>query len=236
MSSPSSVAPGAGSAYVSFHRLHRSTVRATLQTPPVRVLLRRGAPSSGYANICSLMDSNVKGAVAEQAIVLAATKLLVPVWKPVAEQGRVDLVLEIASRLWRVQCKWGRLSVDGSVVIAHIGGSWLSPTNGYVRRTYSEDEVDLFGIYAGELDRCFLLPAALCIEKHQIHLRLTPARNGQKSCITLADDFDFEGAIAQLGERSAGSRKVAGSNPASSIALREAAQPAVSRGEDSRST
>jgi hypothetical protein len=50
----------------------------------------------------------------------------------------------------------------------------------------------------------------------QVHLRLTPARNGQKSCITLADNFDFEGAIAQLGERLDGIQEAAGSSPASS--------------------
>ena len=166
--------------------------------------------------MCSRMDSNVKGAVAEQAIVLAATKLRVPVWKPVAEHGRVDLVLDVGGRLWRVQCKWGRLNRDGSVIVVRTGGSWLSPTSGYVRSTYTAEEVDLFGIYAGELDRCFLLPASVCAGKHELYLRLTPARNGQKSCITLADEFDFAGAIAQLGERSAGSRKVVGSNPTSS--------------------
>ena len=31
-----------------------------------------------------------------------------------------------------------------------------------------------------------------------IRLRLTPARNGQHACINLADDFSFDGAVAQL--------------------------------------
>src|SRR5437588_12152358 len=92
-----------------------------------------------------MMNSNVKGAVAEQAIALAAARLQVPVWKPVAEHGRADLVLEIAGGLWRVQCKWGRLSPDARTVVVRIGGCWCSP-NGHVRTTYSEDEVDLFGI------------------------------------------------------------------------------------------
>jgi hypothetical protein len=38
-----------------------------------------------------VMNSNVKGAVAEQAIVLAAMKLRVPVLRPVDEHGRCDL-------------------------------------------------------------------------------------------------------------------------------------------------
>jgi hypothetical protein len=74
----------------------------------------------------------------------------------------------------------------------------------------------LFGVYCGELDRCFLLPAAVAAGKYQIHLRLRPPRNRQQACITLADDFDFEGAVAQLEERLAGSEEARGSSPLSS--------------------
>ena len=168
------------------------------------------------------MNSNLKGAVAEQAIVLAATKLRVPVWRPVNEHGRADLVLEIGRQLFRVQCKWGRLSPNRDVVKVKVGGSWWS-SNGYVRRTYTESEVDLFAIYCGEFNRCFLLPCSLLAGKHEFWLRLSPARNGQKSCINLADDFDFDGAIAQLGERVTGSHEVAGSNPASSTGREDCA-------------
>jgi PD-(D/E)XK endonuclease len=143
------------------------------------------------------MDSNTKGAVAEQAIVLAAPKLHIPVWRPVNEHGRTDLALDIGGDLLRVQVKWGRLSPAGDVVGAHLFTSRCT-TRGHVRRTYMEHEVDLFAIYCGELDRCFLLPAHLLANKTYVSLRLTPARNGQQSCINLADDFTFDGAVAQL--------------------------------------
>jgi hypothetical protein len=52
--------------------------------------------------------------------------------------------------------------------------------------------------------------------QNHIYLRLTPARNGQRSCINLASDFDFNGAIAQLGERCDGIAEVVGSSPTSS--------------------
>jgi hypothetical protein len=159
---------------------------------------------------------NVKGAVAEQAIVLAATKLQVPVLRPVAEHGRCDLALDIGDRLWRVQCKWGRLSEARDVIVVHTGTCRLTP-NGYVRGTYTADEVDLFGVYCGELDRCYLLPVSVAAGKHGVQLRLVPPLNGQRACINLAEDFEFEGAIAQLGERLRGTQEVAGSSPASSI-------------------
>ncbi len=162
-----------------------------------------------------MLNSDDKGAVAELAIALAAAKLSVPLWRPLREHSRADLVLEIGGRLQRVQYKWGALSPDGDVIKVRIGGCWFSP-HGYVRTTYAPDEVELFGVYCAELDRCFLLPVELLAGRHDIWLRLTPPRNRQQSCITLASDFDFGGAIAQLGERVTGSHEVAGSSPASS--------------------
>jgi prevent-host-death family protein len=122
-----------------------------------------------------------------------------------------------------VQCKWGRLSKRGDLVIIHTGTERLS-TSGRVRTTYDETQIDLFGVYCGEIDRCFLLPVSVVAGQHQLHLRLTPARNGQQACTTLAEKFAFEGAVAQLGERLAGSQKVRGSSPLSSTSSPEPAR------------
>jgi hypothetical protein len=71
-------------------------------------------------------------------------------------------------------------------------------------------------VYCGELDRSLLLPVSLIAGRSQICLRLRAPRNGQRACINLADDFEFDGAVAQLGERLAGSEEVRGSSPLSS--------------------
>jgi len=54
------------------------------------------------------------------------------------------------------------------------------------------------------------------LQANPIQLRLAPPRNNQRACINLAGDFDFIGAVAQLGERVAGSHEVRGSSPLSS--------------------
>jgi hypothetical protein len=151
------------------------------------------------------MDSNAKGNVAEQAILL----------EPAGEHYRWDLAFDLGERILRVQCKWGRLSPRRDVVDVPLGASRCTPS-GYVRTTYAADEVDLFGVYCGEINRCFLIPGALGVGRSGISLRLTPPRNNQRSCINLADSFDFEGAIAQLGERRHGMAEVTGSSPVSS--------------------
>ena len=150
-----------------------------------------------------MLNSNEKGAIAELEIATAALKLGVAVYKPLSEHSRADLIFEIGERRWRVQCKWGALSPQADIVAVRLQTSRHSPTQGYVISTYTEQEIDLFGVYCGELDRCFLLPIGPRLGVRQIHFRLVPARNNQRSCINLADDFDFEGAVAQLARASA---------------------------------
>jgi hypothetical protein len=86
---------------------------------------------------------------------------------------------------------------------------------GYLTTTYTADEVDAVAIYCLELDRCYFVPIDVVEGRTCIHLRLAPSKNNQKMSIHWASDYEL-GAIAQLGERRAGSAKVVGSSPTSS--------------------
>ena len=162
-------------------------------------------------------SSNVKGAVAELAVAKAAAELGLAVYGPLTEHGRYDLVIEIAGRPQRVQCKWGRLVRGRDLIVVQLGGCRLTP-RGYLRTTYAPDEIDLVAVYCGELGNVYLLPIDVVAGKNAINLRLNPARNGQRAFINLASDFEFHGAIAQLEERRHGMAEVVGSSPTSSIA------------------
>ena len=162
-----------------------------------------------------VLTSNQKGAIAETAIAAAATKLGVPVLRPVAEHGRYDLAFEVGNRLLRVQCKWARLSEDCATMRVHLE-TQRRAREGFIRRPYLPGEIDLVAAYCEDLDRCYLLPHELVVDRRELHLRVTPPRNGQRACINLASDFEFPGAIAQLGEHLHGMQGVAGSSPASS--------------------
>ena len=162
------------------------------------------------------MNPNLKGNIAEAVIAAEATKLGIAVFRPQLEHGRVDLVFELGKRLLRVQCKWARLSDDGSVVIVSSGTSRRG-ANGYIRSTYGDDEVDLLAAYCGELDRCFLLPPEVFAGQSSVQLRIAAALNCQRVSINLAADYEFPGAVAQLEERRNGIAKARGSSPLSSI-------------------
>lgn len=159
-------------------------------------------------------NPNHKGNVAELAIAKEAAELGLSVLAPLTEHERYDLVLGLAGRLLRVQCKWARRQQD--VVFVPVQTSYHSPTQGYVRSSYDESEIDALAAYCGELDRCYLLPVNLVSGQGTVHLRLAEAKNNQRAALNWAADYEFRGAIAQLEERLTGSQKVVGSSPTSS--------------------
>ena len=167
-----------------------------------------------------MLSTDQKGAVAEIAIALAATKLGIDVYRPLHEGGRYDLILDVGGSLNRVQCKWAPR--HGDVVIVRCYSARRN-RNGLLRRIYVEGEIDAFAAYCQELDRCFFLPYEKFVRRTQIHLRLDRANNNQKRGINWADDFDFaaklrgeQGAVAQLGERRHGMAEATGSSPVGS--------------------
>jgi hypothetical protein len=165
------------------------------------------------------MTTDQKGAIAELAIALAAVRLGVDVYRPVAEGGRYDLIFEIEDRLWRVQCKWAPR--HGDVVIVRCYSTRRGP-DGLLKRIYVPGEIDAFAAYCPALDQCYFLPYALFESRTQILLRLAPTQNNQNLGVNWASQFEFgatlarEGAVAQLGERRHGMAEVTGSIPVGS--------------------
>ncbi len=161
-----------------------------------------------------MLTPSQKGAIAESAIAAAAIKLGIRVLRPLDEGGRYDLVFDVAGALLRVQCKWA--ARKRGVIVINTRCTRLTP-RGYVRSTYSAAEIDLIAAYSPDTDRCYLLPIEEVGARQVVHLRLIAAANHQEVAIKYAADYEIAGAVAQLGERRAGSAKVRGSSPLSSI-------------------
>jgi prevent-host-death family protein len=159
--------------------------------------------------------TNHKGAVAEAKIVAEALDAGVRVLTPVAEHGHYDLGFDLGGRILRVQCKWGALNREKQVICTRIGRSRHTP-HGYVLATYGVNDIDALAIYCGALDCCYLVPVDLVAGKYMLHLRVGPPQNHQRAALHYAADHLLPGAIAQLGERSDGIRKVVGSSPTGS--------------------
>jgi PD-(D/E)XK endonuclease len=167
-----------------------------------------------------MMTTDQKGNIAETAIALQAMKLGLGVYRPVMEGERYDLILDTGSRLLRTQCKWA--SRQGDVIVIRCYSARRGPGGKLLSRRYSTVEADAFAAYSFDLDRCFLLPPNLWADRRELRLRISPTRNNQIRGVHWAKDYEFAatmaafGAVAQLGERLAGSQKVTGSSPVGS--------------------
>ena len=157
-------------------------------------------------------DPNLKGNVAELKIAAEAARLGIDVLRPMTEHCRYDLAFEVGERILRVQCK--SAPRKGDVVVVRLRTNRRGP-NGFVTSCYTADQVDAVAAYCPDLDECFCLPIELVEGMTAIHLRLGPAKNGQLAALHFAADYRL-GAVAQLGERRAGSAKAVGSSPTSS--------------------
>jgi hypothetical protein len=141
-----------------------------------------------------------KGAVAEAALSAAAMELGVMVLRPVCEGYRYDLIFDLEPRLLRVQCKWAARC--GEVLMARCATCRLTPS-GYVRSTYSADEVDAIALYAPAVKRCYLLPIEEAADRKTISLRLAPTANNQASGIRWARDYELANSLERYWPRAA---------------------------------
>jgi PD-(D/E)XK endonuclease len=165
-----------------------------------------------------MLTTDQKGAVAELAIAKAAADLGIGVWGSFTVE-RYDLIFDLRPRLVRVQCKWA--SRLGDVIVVRCSRN-RRDRNGLLRQFYSADEIDAYAAYCRELDKCYFLPITEFSHRIGVQLRLAPTRNNQAARINWAKDYEFAatlgrpGAVAQLGERLAGSQKATGSSPVGS--------------------
>lgn len=142
-----------------------------------------------------MLTTDQKGAIAEAAIVLEAIKLGIGVFKPLSDGERYDLIFDLRPRLVRVQCKWAVRSGDAVIVRCF---SCRYERGQMTRRSYTPDEIDALAAYCPEIERCYLLPVALVAGRRVIHLRLTPARNNQRSGINWAGAFEFDARLREF--------------------------------------
>ena len=155
-----------------------------------------------------MLTTDQKGAVAEAAITLEAMKLGIGVLRPCLDE-RYDLIFDLRPGFVRVQCKWA--SRVGDVIVIRCYRCRRS-ADGLLRQFYSPEDVDAFAAYCADDGKCYYVPYSELGERRTIQLRLTPTRNSQHAGICWASEYEFAaklalpGAVAQLGERAAGSR------------------------------
>ena len=107
---------------------------------------------------------------------------------PFGENTRYDLVIDDGCRLARVQCKTGRLR-EGAIRFATCSSYAHHARPSHGRRDYL-GQVDYFAIYCPETNGVYLVPIEEMTARAKGSLRVTPAQNGQRRRVRLADDYE----------------------------------------------
>ena len=166
-----------------------------------------------FVSVERALTTDQKGNVAEAFVAAHAIRHGIEVYRPAGEGGRFDMLFGFADgRIERVQVKSAPLK-DGAVVIRAY--SCRRTAQGTTARTYTAEEIDALAAYCPDLGAVYYLPASMVAGRRMVHLRVDPPRNGQRGALNWAAAYEL-GAVAQLGERLAGSQKVRGSSPLSS--------------------
>ena len=170
-----------------------------------------------------MLTTDQKGAIAEAEVAAAAIRLGVGVYRPTFEGGRGPSDPRRQGRRSYVSSASGRPD-EGDVVVVRCY-SCRRGRDGMIVRKYTPDEVDAIAAYCPEIDTCYIScpPASRAGEEWftfdslQVRTISEHGSTGPRTSTSAARLRALVGAIVQLGERLAGSQKVAGSSPAGSI-------------------
>lgn len=130
-----------------------------------------------------MMNTQSKGSITELKIAAKLIERGYTVCMPYGNNARYDLVIEKNGKFERIQCKTSHIEekcIRFNTTSQHI----LTGE----RFTY-ETEIEYFGVYSPELDKCYLVPSSLG-GKSSIGLRIEPAKFNKKS-IKWAKDFEL---------------------------------------------
>src|ERR1043165_6645919 len=128
------------------------------------------------------MQTGEKGNLSEAKILAAFVDAGYYVSVPFGSGHKYDLVVEDSDRLFRVQCKTGRVK-NGVLIFC----AYSQPGNGSGRRNY-RGLADLFAVLNPEDDKVYLIPVDE-VGVTDVSLRLAPTLNHQTLRVRWAETY-----------------------------------------------
>jgi hypothetical protein len=139
------------------------------------------------ATLYTVLTTDQKGLIAEQAVIFECVRLGVGVAKPLGDE-RYDLIVDLGVKLLRVQCKWAVRT--GDVVVIRTRRCRRT-RDGLLHRSYGAGEIDAVAAHCPQTGLCYLLPHELSVDRAAVQLRLAPTRNNQATGVRWARDYEF---------------------------------------------
>lgn len=144
------------------------------------------SPPNVFCRVVNRVNTKTIGERSEAIVLATFLRAGKVVLQPFGDNQRYDFVLDEGGKFIRVQVKTVHLKAG------YLCGYTCSSSyhRGGKKRLY-HGEADIFALYSPDTDKVYMVPVndvGACI-----NLRLTPAKNGQKSRVRLAKDYEFVG-------------------------------------------
>ena len=140
------------------------------------------------------MTSKQVGNITEVQVLLDLMKLGYTVLQPYGDCNRYDLVVEINSKFYRVQCKAASACANDQGAFKINCRSTHKSGGKTIHHKYSKDEIDYFATnYNGQ---SYLIPVEICGTDKKLRL-IKPKNNADKN-ITYAKDYELEEVVKSL--------------------------------------
>ncbi|MBI3289997.1 hypothetical protein HYZ78_01220 [Candidatus Microgenomates bacterium] len=126
--------------------------------------------------------------IGDTAVALVLSRLLrkeYAVLIPFGDSQRYDLVLDKENKLFRIQCKSGRVR-NGCIRFNSSSTEWYKKH----RRKGYKGQVDFFGVYCPELDKTYLVPVDDVGETQGV-LRIEKPKNNQGKYIRWSNEYEI---------------------------------------------
>ena len=106
---------------------------------------------------------------------------------PMTEHSPFDFVSYKDGKFYRIQVKY-RAMKNGCVQVP-FRTSW-NDRNGTHSRYYNLNDIDIFAVYCPNTDKCYFIHTNEYKNNKCISLRITPAKNNQKTNVLFAKEFE----------------------------------------------
>ena len=174
---------------------------------------REDGHRKGFAPSQEAMNKSEIGHRTLMKVMAALYDLGKAFYLPFGDHGRVDSFLKRKTAAC-FECSARRRGLPSAPLVFPTSSIDSRVCKGRTLRRGYRGEADFFGVYCPAINRVYLVPVE-DVPVNEARLRLTRPKNNQKAAIRWASDYEI-GAVAQLGERTDGIRKVTGSTPVSS--------------------
>jgi len=124
-----------------------------------------------------MTTTTLKGELALLKVLLRAVEKNVMMSRPVTDNCRYDLIMDLDGKLSRVQVKYA----GAGSLRKHVQGSFMVQTasvgHNQRKKRYTANEVDFIAAYSPLTDRVYLLPSCLWEGKSCLSLRYERPKN-----------------------------------------------------------